>query len=549
MRNETTRLIVFFLISGAVFFGFNYFYGPKPKAPGAAVQAGSAQNAASAPSGSTITAAAQAAPAQMAASTIRATDEKLFKLENNLAVISFSNIGGSLSSFKLKKYNDMKDGKEEQLEMLPARGVSTYLSLYSAETNLVDSVWKNEGISSANGIQTISFSKQIKPGIIIIKEFSVPDDSYTVNTKLKFINKSGAPYAFKDLQYAYGPNVHYLPGEMSRIKSGTGGGYNKVVYTYAKTFKLITTNLKGKDNKITVLDAIPDWIAMKDLYFTSALKPVLKADIKSSVIKDEAGGFVYLGMNLRDVLVNAASEEDIAIDSYVGPAEFHRLKKLGMDKIIDLGAIRFLGEWMFYGLDYIYKLTKNYGIAILLLTFLIRVILWIPSNSSFKQMKETQSKMAVIKPRMETLKKIYKDDAQKLNEETMKLYQEYKINPFGGCLPMLLQLPIFIALYGTLINVVELKGANFAFWLKDLSKPDPFYVLPIFMGLTMLLQQKMSTQPSMNTENDQTQKIMMYGMPIFLTYMAFSWPAGLMLYWSISNVLGIAQQMLVNKSK
>ena len=114
---------------------------------------------------------------------------------------------------------------------------------------------------------------------------------------------------------------------------------------------------------------------------------------------------------------------------------------------------------------------------------------------------------------------------------------------------MLLQLPVFIALYGTLINVVELKGANFGFWIKDLSKPDPFYILPVFMGLTMLLQQKMSAQPSMNTENDSTQKIMMYGMPIFLTYMAFQWPAGLMLYWSISNLLGIAQQLLVNKSK
>jgi YidC/Oxa1 family membrane protein insertase len=297
------------------------------------------------------------------------------------------------------------------------------------------------------------------------------------------------------------------------------------------------------------LDAIPDWIAVKDLYFTAALKPVLKADIKSAVIKDEAGGFVYLGMNLRDMLVNANSEEAVSIDSYVGPAEYNRLKKAGMDKIIDLGGIRFLGEWMFYGLDYIYKLTKNYGVAILLLTLLIRLLLWIPSNSSFKQMKETQSKMAVIKPRMETLKKIYKDDPQKLNEETMKLYQEYKINPFGGCLPMLLQLPIFIALYGTLINVVELKGAKFAFWITDLSQPDKFFILPVFMGVTMLLQQKMSAQPSMDQQSEMSQKLLLYGMPIFLTFMSFSWPAGLMLYWSISNVLGILQQLLVNRSK
>jgi YidC/Oxa1 family membrane protein insertase len=547
MNNDSTRLIVFVLIAGAILFGSNYFFGPKPNPQGLA-PAAAAQNAAKARS------AGSAAPApdgtvQMKHSTVRSVEEKLYTMENSLAVISFSNIGGSLSGFKLKKYNDMKNGKDKPLEMLPARSVATYLSLYSSELNLTDSSWTNDGVSSLNGAKTISFSKQVKPGIKIIKEFSVPDDSYTVNVKLKFVNKSQAPYAFKDLQYSWGPNVHYLPGELTLVKSGTGGGYNKVVYTYDKTYKVITTNLKSKENKITALDAIPDWIAVKDLYFASALKPVLKADIKSAVIKDEAGGFVYLGMNLRDILVNAGSEETIAIDSYIGPAEYYRLKKLGMDKIVDLGGIRFLGEWMFYGLDFIYKLTKNYGVAILLLTLIIRLLLWIPSNSSFKQMKETQSKMAVIKPRMETLKKIYKDDAQKLNEETMKLYQEYKINPFGGCLPMLLQLPVFIALYGTLINVVELKGANFGFWIKDLSKPDPFYILPVFMGLTMLLQQKMSAQPSMNTENDSTQKIMMYGMPIFLTYMAFQWPAGLMLYWSISNLLGIAQQLLVNKSK
>lgn len=545
MNNDSKKLIVFVLISGAVLFGFNYFYGPKPKAPGTAVttaQSDTVQLAAS-------SAPAQGEKTQVKQSVIRTAEAKLYTMENNLAVISFSNMGGSLSSLKLKKYNDLKNGKEEQLEMLPARSVSTYLSLYSADTNLNNSEWAYEGTAAVGGTQAISFSKQIKPGIKIIKEFSVSEDSYMINTKLKFVNKSSSPYAFKNLQYSWGPNVRYLPGELTHVKSGTGGGYNKIVYMADTKFKLITTNLKSKENKITVLDVIPDWIAEKDLYFTSAFRPVSKADIKNALIKDEAGGFVYLGLNLRDILVNPLSEETIAIDSYIGPAEFNRLKKLGMDKIIDLGAIRFLGEWMFYGLDFIYKLTKNYGIAILLLTLLIRVILWIPSNSSFKQMKETQSKMAVIKPRMETLKKIYKDDAQKLNEETMKLYQEYKINPFGGCLPMLFQLPIFIALYGTLINVVELKGANFGFWLKDLSKPDPFFILPVFMGITMLIQQKMSAQPSMDSQNDASQKILLYGMPIFLTYMSFSWPAGLMLYWSISNILGIAQQMLVNKSK
>ena len=549
MKNDSTKLIVFVLISGAILFGFNYFYGPKPAAVQApSEQAASVQGSTVQPA-STTQAAAQDSKAQMIPSAIKAKDERLYTLDNSLATVSFTNIGGSLSGVKLKKYNDTKNGKEEPLEMLPARSVSTYLSLYNPEYNLVNSAWAFDGSTSVDGGQTVSFSKEIKPGIKIVKIFTLPNDSYSVNVKLKFVNRSSAPFAFKDFQYSWGPNVHLLPDEQKRSKSGVGEGFNKVLYNYDKTFKTINTDLKSKNNKTTSLDAIPDWIAVKDLYFTAALQPALKADIKNAVIKDEAGGFVYLGLNLRDILVNANSEETIAIDSFVGPVEFNRLKKLGMDKIMDLGSIRFLGEWMFYGLDYLYKVTKNYGIAILLLTFFIRLLLWVPSNSSFKQMKETQSKMAVIKPRMETLKKIYKDDAQKLNEETMKLYQEYKINPFGGCLPMLLQLPIFIALYGVLINVVELKGAKFAFWITDLSQPDKFFILPVFMGVTMLLQQKMSAQPSMDQQSEMSQKLLLYGMPIFLTFMSFSWPAGLMLYWSISNVLGILQQMLVNRSK
>jgi YidC/Oxa1 family membrane protein insertase len=545
MNKETQKLIIFIIISGALLFGFNYFYAPKVKP----AENTAASSAIQPPATASAAAPLKSAGEKMMSSEIRTSTAKLYTVENKLAIISFTNEGGSISSFKLKKYNDTTNNKIEPLEMIPARSVSTYLSLYSVERDLVNSEWKYEGTSQASFPIVISFSKEIKPGVKIIKEYYVPEDSYMISVKLRFVNKSGAPYAFKDMQYSWGPNIHFLPSELVHQKSGVGGSYNKVTYLIGKSQKTVNTNLKSKENKTTVLDGIPEWIGVKDLYFTAALKPQYKVDIKSAVIKDEIGGFVYVGLNLRDILVNSGAEDSITVDTYVGPAEYKRLNSFGMAKLVDLGGIRFLGEWMFFGLDYIYKLTKNYGVAILILTLLIRLILWIPSNSSFKQMKQTQSKMAVIKPRMETLKKIYKDDPTKLNEETMKLYQEYKINPFGGCLPMLLQLPIFISLYATLINVVELKGANFGFWLHDLSIPDPYYVLPIFMGVTMLIQQKMSAQPSMNEESDFSQKLMLYGMPIFLTWMSFSWPAGLMLYWSISNVLGIAQQVLVNQSK
>ena len=137
---------------------------------------------------------------------------------------------------------------------------------------------------------------------------------------------------------------------------------------------------------------------------------------------------------------------------------------------------------------------------------------------------------------------------QEYIEETMKLWQEYKINPFGGCLPVLLQLPIFVALYATLMNMVELKGAYFMLWWTDLSKPDPYFVLPVFMAITTFVQTKMSAQPAATDDAAMQQKIMLYFMPIFFGFLALNWPAGLLLYWSMSNVFSIFQQFMVNKS-
>jgi YidC/Oxa1 family membrane protein insertase len=162
-------------------------------------------------------------------------------------------------------------------------------------------------------------------------------------------------------------------------------------------------------------------------------------------------------------------------------------------------------------------------------------------------MKKMQTSMNKMQPRLKTLKEIYRDNPQKLNEETMKLYKEYQINPMGGCLPMLLQMPIFFALYSTLNSAVELKGAGF-FWVwKDLSLKDPIYVLPVLMGASMFIQQKMSTPPAATPEAETQQKMMLYLMPAMLTFFAFMWPAGLLLYWVVSNVISIFQQMIINR--
>jgi YidC/Oxa1 family membrane protein insertase len=194
---------------------------------------------------------------------------------------------------------------------------------------------------------------------------------------------------------------------------------------------------------------------------------------------------------------------------------------------------------MFWLMEQFYRITKNYGIAIILLTIVVRILLFYPSLKSATAMEE----MKALQPQMTALREKYKKDPQKLNAEMMRLYKEHKVNPMGGCLPMLLQLPFFVALYNVLSVSIELRQASFIpFWIKDLSVHDPFYILPILMGVSMIFTMKMTS----TSIDPQQQKMMMY-MNIAMIFL-FAWlPAGLLLYITLSNVLSIGQQLYVKR--
>ncbi len=551
MRNDTQRLIIFLLLSFAILFFYNTWFLPKPVKQ---------------PLPQTTSTTGQPIPLPTKENKIiketkkekfltAIKQEKEYTLENNLVKITFTTVGGVLKSYILKQYSDKIGNKQNKVvELLPNPYSFSYLLLHQTSSQDIINIlpWKFEGVQKDEKLSKIIFSREIDKGIFLYKEFSLPENSYELQTTIKFLNTNNIPFAIKDLRLSWGPNIHFLPQDMEKYKAGMGYQYHKILYeTQSKIFKNINLNLKAKESKIIFVEEPLKWLLLKDIYFLTSFITKNTEDIKKYFYKEGAGGFVELGIDFKDILLEKKSEHIISINSYIGPQEYKRLKKLKMEKSVDLGWIwlRPISVAVFYSIDFLYKLTKNYGIAIILLTLIIRGLLWIPSQNSYKHMKDMQKKMNIIKPRMETLKKVYKDDPQKLNEETMKLYREYKINPFGGCLPMLLQLPIFFALYATLINMVELKGAYFMLWLKDLSAPDPFFVLPILMGATMLIQQKMSVTPSPSSEAETQQKIMTYGMPIFLTFLAFNWPSGLLLYWSVSNIFSIFQQFFVNKSK
>jgi YidC/Oxa1 family membrane protein insertase len=189
-------------------------------------------------------------------------------------------------------------------------------------------------------------------------------------------------------------------------------------------------------------------------------------------------------------------------------------------------------------LKFFFQITKSWGYAIILLTIAVKIVTWVPTQSSYKSMK----KMQEVQPYLTALKEKYKDNPQKFNEEMMKVYKEKKVNPISGCLPLLLQMPIFIALYAVLANGIELKNASFLIW-SDLSVKDPYFILIALMIVTMFIQQKMT--PS---ADPQQAKMMMFLMPIMFAIFFFSLPAGVLLYWVIQNILSIVQQLLVNKS-
>jgi YidC/Oxa1 family membrane protein insertase len=250
--------------------------------------------------------------------------------------------------------------------------------------------------------------------------------------------------------------------------------------------------------------------------------------------------------------IESGKEKTIRLKLYLGPKDLAFLKQADHDlaSAVDYGWFDFLAKPMLYALKWLYKYTHNYGVAIILITVIIKIVFWPLTHKSYKSMQG----MKKLQPKMNALREKYKDNREKLNEELMALYKTYKVNPMGGCLPMVLQIPVFFALYRMLYSSVDLLHQPFMLWVNDLTSPDrlnvgfaiPYVgglpVLTLLMGASMFLQQKMT--PS---TGDPRQEKMMLMMPVIFTVMFINFPSGLVLYWLVNNILSIAQQYLINR--
>lgn len=369
--------------------------------------------------------------------------------------------------------------------------------------------------------------------ILVSKTIQLDPKAYTGKIEINIENKTNSEINLNNVYFNWGP-LHRVGNEVLQA----------VVFNEGKI-----TRIKPKKKDVNNIFEIKNgWIGARNQYFCSIFYGNNEYLNGTNIIQNEEQT-LDVRVKLADAVIPGLQNKKYTVNIYFGPQNYQELKNIGykLNRIVDFGMFHIIGVWMLYVLKFFYSLTKNYGYSIILLTLLIRAILWWPTQKSYTSMKKMQTAMNRMQPRLKTLKEIYKDNPQKLNEETMKLYKEYQINPMGGCLPMLLQMPIFFALYATLSGAVELKGAQFIWIWKDLSLKDPMYILPVAMGLTMFIQNKMSNAPAATPEAAAQQKMMLYVMPIMLTVFAFVWPSGLLLYWVISNIVSIGQQVIINR--
>jgi YidC/Oxa1 family membrane protein insertase len=373
-------------------------------------------------------------------------------------------------------------------------------------------------------------------GAEVVKTYTFKRGSYVIDVDYSVRNTGttaiqGFPY-YQLTRHGQAPE-----GESAFVYTFTG----PALYTEVGKFQKIDFGDIEKGKQEHAKESQDGWIGMIQHHFVSAwLTPNPVDTVKREFYTRSLGNGEYsAGMILPAVQVAPGETKTAIMRLYAGPQEQENLKSLapGLEHVVDYGWLTVLAYPLFILLNWLENLVHNWGWAIVLLTVIIKLVFYPLSAASYKSMAQMR-KMA---PRLQHLKERYGDDRQKMQEQMMKIYREEKINPLGGCLPILVQIPVFIALYWVLLSAVELRQAPFALWITDLSEPDPYYILPIVMAVTMFIQMKLSPTPP-----DPIQAKVMMIMPIAFSIFFFFFPAGLVLYWLVNNVLSILQQWRIN---
>jgi YidC/Oxa1 family membrane protein insertase len=495
-------------------------------------------------------AAADKTPSTEADDSILASVPRSITVDTSFYQAQLSEMGGGVSSFILKKYRENVAKDSPLQELIPQENSIESVVLGFAGKSLpgLDNAVFSANLSAdtvniQDAAQKITFSWKSDEGVVVEKIYTFSPDSYLIGLDVTI--KNGSDRSIQDQLFI-------------ALKGATPADTR--MYGFEGPSALIDEKLEEIDikdiaEKNTYTGNLT-WIAIQDRYFMMSVIPDQVEDGASMRLflkEDDLLEAQYVGL-ADDIRPGTQHTYKYAL--FFGPKSMDILNNMGHDlgKALNFGMFTVLAKPCVWIMNKLYSVIPNYGIAIIILTIFIKLVLWPLGSKSYKSMSE----MKKIQPLMKEIREKYKNDKKKMNEEVMSLYRTYKINPLGGCLPMVVQLPVFFALYRMLYQAIELRHAPFLLWIDDLSAPDrllhfgfsiPFMeppygipVLTIIMGATMLLQQKMS--PPMG---DPTQAKMMMFMPLIFTVIFINFSSGLVLYWLVNNVLSISQQYYIQK--
>lgn len=467
--------------------------------------------------------------------------ERLVKIKTDVLDITIDRLGGNIIEAKLLKYPQAINEPNNPTVLLNNAAATRYIAqsglVSTTDTQtpslLYSSSQASYSIDKQNEI-AVKLTAKTKDDVDVTKTFKFKRGDYLINLDYQVANKAKEPWQGS----VYSQLTRTQPADESSILlpvSAYAGAsisdpknklYEKVTFAdMAKT--PLNRSIEG------------GWAAMQQHYFLSAWVP--NAAQKSQYYS-HAGKQGEYTIGFMGPLFKVAPGETISKDVklYIGPELPNDLKKIapGLDLTVDYGILWFISIFLLWVLEYIYGWVGNWGWAIVIVTLFIKLAFYHLSATSYRSM----ANMRKLQPKMQSLRERYANDKAKLSQAMMDLYKSEKVNPLGGCLPIIVQIPVFIALYWVLLESVQLRHAPFILWIKDLTAPDPYYVLPLLMGATMFIQQKLSPAPP-----DPTQAKVMMALPIVFTFLFLGFPAGLVLYWVVNNTLSILQQWYITR--
>jgi YidC/Oxa1 family membrane protein insertase len=553
-----TRTILAVVLSFLVFLIFTFVgerYGTKPPAEAPAPK--SAEPAKPGPAPAPVPVAPEPRAAAPAAGPAREV-----VVETDLFRAVFTEQGAGLTSFQLKNYRHRLPFEiiskfgigpvSFEIERFrdPNNSAAKPKELITATADQrvpLSQAWEGRGLPApptlryragapnltvkGNDTATLTFQGLTPEGLEVTKVYSFRGQSYVFDLKTTVANRT----------------AEALKGDLSLALTATSptlaqDSQSLMVFAAKSLEEFQPGNLKEPK----VFSEKVEWAAINELYFLSAAVPQGAPQVRATLREPAATQLKALLSQPDTLPPRQAIQASYAF--YFGPKNISDLRAadLGLDRVVDFGWFDFLARPSLYFLNWMNGYVHNYGWSLIMFTILLRIIFWYPNHKSFKSMQVMQK----IQPRVAELREKYKDDREAMNRELMSLYRTFKVNPLGGCLPMVLQLPVFLALYNLLSYSIEMRHAPFIstlpftniVWLADLSAKDPLLITPIIMGASMFVQQKMSPSPG-----DPTQAKMMMFLPLIFTFLFLNFAAGLVIYWLVNNVLAIIQQYFTNK--